>query len=180
MSSNPASTDLPLARVLAERWSPVTFSSDRISQQEIDTLFEAARWAPSSFNEQPWRYFPATKDDGEKREKLESLLVDGNAWAKDAYLLILSFYDPFFVRNGKENGYASHDLGAASMSLVLQATHMGLVSHQMGGFNHEDANTILGIDVALKPGSMIAVGKPGESKGVSAERTRKERLELLL
>ncbi|HRH94198.1 MAG TPA: nitroreductase family protein, partial [Candidatus Peribacteria bacterium] len=119
-------------------------------------------WAPSCFGEEPWRYVYATKDDGEKRAALEGLLAEGNAWAKNASLLVLSFAKKTFARNGKPNDYAMHDLGCASGFLVLQATHMNLVSHQMAGFAADKANAVLGVPADFAPGSMIAIGYPGD------------------
>jgi nitroreductase len=130
----------------------------------IDTLFEAARWAPSCYGDQPWRYVYATKDDGDKRAALEGLLAEGNAWAKNAYLLIVSFAKTTFNHNGKPNAYHMHDTGCASGYLVLQATHMNLVSHQMAGFAADKANGVLGVPTEFVPGSMIAIGYPGDPK----------------
>ena len=158
----PAPTDLPLIEPIKQRWSPVIFSAEPIDLKTIATLFEACRWAPSSYNEQPWRYIYATKDDGERRAKLESLLVDGNAWAKDAYLLLISFASKAFAKNAKPNPHAMHDLGTASGFLTLQAVSMGLLTHQMSGFYADKANETLGVPADFVPGSMMAVGYPGD------------------
>lgn len=172
--SKPAKTEVPILDVLQERWSPVHFSEEPLSDKQVATLFEAARWAPSSFNEQPWLYVYAQTNDGEKREKLHGLLADGNAWAKKAGLLILSFSKKTFARNDKPNRHHMHDLGAASMSLVLQATKMGLVSHQMAGFDVENANQVLGVPEEYEPGSMIAIGYTGDPKKISPEHKKRE------
>ncbi len=149
-------------------------SDAKIDQKMIDRLFEAARWAPSNYNEQPWRFVYATKDDGKEREVIESLLVDGNAWAKSAYLLIVSFTKKTFAKNDKPNRMALHDLGAANLSIALQATDMGLVTHQMGGFDHENVNTILGVPDDFLPGSMMAISQPTDSKGAPAELIQRD------
>lgn len=170
----PAPVDVPVTDLIKNRWSPVHFSNTPLSKEIIASLFEAARWAPSSYNEQPWFYVYAGSEDGEARETINALLVEGNAWAKNAGLLIVSFANKNLVRGGKPNRFAAHDLGASSMQLVLQATAMGLVSHQMGGFAHEKANELLGVPADYEPGSMIAIGFPGDPKTISAEMKERE------
>ena len=165
-------------------------SGEVIPQEQIDTMFEAARWAPSSSNMQEWRYIYATKDDGADRATLESLLVEGNSWAKSAYLLIIAFADSKRTRSDGtmvDNPYGMHDTGAASLSLVLQATALGLVSHQMAGFDREKANELLGVPLQFVPASMIAVGKPADPSQLNekqqemekAPRTRKAQCEFV-
>lgn len=172
-----APTDLPLLEPIKERWSTRAFSERPIDQATIDTLFEAARWTPSSYNEQPWRYLYATKDpaDAEPRAKLESLLVEGNAYAKNAYLLIINFAKKTFTRNDKENRHAMHDLGAANFALVLQATSMGLATHQMAGFDWQHVNAILNVPDEFIPGSMMAIGYPGDASLLSPELQEREK-----
>jgi nitroreductase len=170
----PAATDLPVIDPIVRRWSPVIFSGQPIDLKTIATLFEASRWAPSSFNEQPWRYVYATKDDGEQRAKLESLLMDGNTWAKDAYLLLISFTRKKFARNAKENRHAMHDLGAASGFLTLQAVSMGLMTHQMAGFHVDKANETLGVPADFVPGSMMAVGYSGDIAGAKPDMKERD------
>lgn len=118
--------------LLLERFSPKEFKDDALSSEQVASLFEAARTTPSSYNEQPWRFVFAEKGDP-GRGAVESLLVEGNAWAKEAPLLIVSFAKKTLTRNGKENRFALHDLGAANLSLMLQAVSLGLATHQMGG-----------------------------------------------
>lgn len=174
MRSKDTPLDAPILDLLTKRWSPVHFDKQPLTAEQIASLFEAARWAPSAFNEQPWLYVYASSDDGEKREALESLLVEGNAWAKKAGLLILSFAKKTFARNGKENAYALHDTGAASLQLVLQATSMGLITHQMSGFDHEKANALLQVPAEYMPGSMIAIGHMGDPATISPEEKKRE------
>ncbi len=161
-TSKTVQTPLPLLDAIKQRWSPVAFSGKPIEQEKIMTIFEAARWAPSSFNEQPWRYIYATKDDQEGRRALESLLSEGNSWAKNAYLLLISFAKKTFVKNGKENRHAMHDVGCATGYIALQLPTLGLAGHQMAGFAFEKANGILGVPDDFIPGSMMAVGYPGD------------------
>lgn len=166
---NKAPTDSPIMDPLANRWSPKVFSGNAIPQDMILSLFEAARWAPSSYNEQPWRYVYATKEDGAAREAIESLLVESNGYAKEAYLLMVSFGKKTHARNGKENHYQLHDTGMANISLVLQANSMGLLAHQMGGFDKERANEVAGLSDDFIPASMIAVGYAPEIADVPEE-----------
>src|SRR3989344_5959464 len=115
----PAPADHEILEVIEKRWSPLAFSNEPLSDDVIQRLFEAARWAPSSFNEQPWLYVYAAKDDP-GRPALESLLVEGNSWAKDAGLLVISFAKKAFAKNAKPNYHHMHDVGAATGYLVLQ------------------------------------------------------------
>lgn len=137
------------------------FDPAPLTTEQIGSLFEAARWAPSSYNEQPWRYIYAGKNDAGRTE-LESLLVEGNAWAKNAGLLIVSFAKKTFAKNGKPNRHYLHDTGAASFAITLQATSMGLISHQMSGFAVDKANSVLGVPDDFEPGSMMAVGNAAD------------------
>lgn len=161
--SKPAPSEFPILPVIRERWSSLAISSKPLDEAMIHTLFESARWAPSAGNGQPWRYIIATKDDGEYRERIESLIKESNGWAKDAYLLIVSFAmtkrlspEGVFV----DNYYGMHDTGAANGFLSLQAAEMGLAVRQFGGFDREKANEVLGVPEQFTPASMIAVGHP--------------------
>lgn len=170
----PAPADAPILDAFRERWSPLAFSAEPVEEEKIVTLFEAARWAPSSFNEQPWRYVYATKEDGPARERLESLLLPGNAWAKEAFLLIVSFAKQSFAYNGKPNRHALHDTGAASAYLAAQCPSLGLIAHQMAGFKVDEATVLLGVPAAFVPGSMIAVGYPGNTKALDPKLLERE------
>lgn len=157
----PAPTRHSIHPLLAARWSPRAFASDEpVPRDQLDSILEAARWAPSSFNEQPWRFVVGTREEPEFLEALQDLLMDGNSWALSAPVLILSAYTPTSASDGSENRVALRDLGAAEENLVLQAFDLGLVTHQMGGFDVERARSLLPGD--LEPGSMIAVGPPGD------------------
>jgi len=170
----PTPTDHPILQAFSDRWSPLAFSDRPIEEEKIATLFEAARWAPSSFNEQPWRYVYATKADGKAREMMESLLSPGNAWAKNAYLLAVSFAKKAFAYNNKENRHALHDLGAASAYLALQCPALGLIGHQMEGYNKDSAFALLGVPPDFLPGSMIAIGYPGDPKALDPKLQERE------
>jgi nitroreductase len=121
-----ASTDSPIHEVVAERWSPYAFRDKPVSQDELRSLFEVARWAPSSYNEQPWRYVVATRDDRAQFERLLSCLVEGNqTWAKHVPVLALGIVSLKFAKNGKDNRAAVHDLGLAAGNLMVEATARG-------------------------------------------------------
>lgn len=170
----PADTDLPILDAIRNRWSPIAISAKPISDEDIATLFEAARWAPSSYNEQPWRYLYALKDDGEDRDKLDALLMDGNAWARNAYLLMVCFAKKTLTRGGKPNGAAEHDLGSATGYIALQCESLGLVCHQMGGFFAEKANEALGVPDDFQPIAMMAIGYPEDPESVSEEAQERD------
>ncbi|HEX4072333.1 MAG TPA: nitroreductase family protein [Planctomycetaceae bacterium] len=158
----PAESSAPLHELIRERWSPRAFADRSIEPEKVRSLLEAARWAPSSSNGQPWIYIVATKDEPEEFARLASCLVDGNAWAKRAALLVLAVAQTNFSHNDKPNRHAFHDVGLANENLVLQATAMGLVAHQMAGFVLDRARELFQIPVGNEPLTMVAVGYPGE------------------
>ena len=158
------------AQVLTEiqlRKSRRAYANKKIEPEKIQSLFEAARWAPSSMNEQPWTYIYATKDQPELWDKLFSTLNDGNkTWAGNASLLILSLARKNHIRNDQPNGSAKYDLGGANAFLSLQATHLGLNVHQMGGYDRAKAKEILHISDAYDFGVMMAIGYPGDAESL--------------
>lgn len=157
-----ADTDQPLLSVIAERWSPRSFSEQSISIDDICTILEAARWSASSMNEQPWRYIIARKEDNSDYQKLLSCLVPFNAgWAHSAPVLILSVAHERFMKNNESNITAWHDVGLASATLALQAMSMGIHTHWMGGFDRERAKEVCGIPYSYAPIAMMALGYPG-------------------
>ena len=131
----PADNQYPIHELIKQRWSPLAFNIRPVEPEKIASLLEAARWAASCFNEQPWFFIVATQDNAQEYEKLFSCLVEANqTWAKDAPLLMLSVAKLSFTRNNKPNRHALHDLGFAVGNLTLQAQALGLFVHQMGGF----------------------------------------------
>jgi nitroreductase len=173
--AKPAATEVPIAEPLASRWSPRAFDPDHpVEPEKVTALFEAARWAPSSSNEQPWRYLVFDGRDAEARRMAEDCLTPGNAWAKRAAILLIGCTKRTYTRNGKPNRHATHDLGAASMSLVLQATSMGLIAHQMGGFDPAAARGAFAIPDDFDVMTMIAVGYPGDVDLLPPERRASE------
>ena len=154
-----AATDHPVHEFIAQRWSPYAYDDRSVSQSDLRSLFEAARWAPSSYNEQPWSYIVATKDDPEQFERLLACLVDANqAWAKRASVLALGVVSLKFARNGKDNRAAVHDLGLAAGNLLFEATARGLLVHQMIGILPDKARETYGIPAGHEAWTALAIG----------------------
>mgnify|MGYP001366033122 CR=1 FL=1 len=173
--SNSANTDHPIHALLELRWSPYGFSNAPIEPEVIRSLFEAARWAPSSYNEQPWHYIVATQDEPEAYEKLLSVLVEPNqAWAKNAPVLALGVISNNFARNGKSNRAAVHDLGLASGNLVLEATARGLCVHQMIGLDPEKAREIFAIPEGYEAYTALAIGYKADANDVAEELAKRD------
>ncbi len=161
VTAPPKSSEIeyPVFTEIRERRSRRAYSDRAVGEAEIKSLFEAARWAPSSSNEQPWVYLYATKAQPELWNKIFDTLMEGNRiWAKDAPLLIVSLVRKNFLKNDKPNGSAKFDLGAANALLSLQATHLGLNVHQMGGFERDKAIANLSIPDTHEPVVVLAIG----------------------
>jgi len=159
MNIKKAVTDYPILQVLAERWSPYGFDDRPVREADLRSLFEAARWAPSSYNEQPWSYLVATKEDSGGFERLLLCLVEGNqAWAKAAPVLALGIVSLRFAKNNKDNRAAVHDLGLASGNLVIEATSRGLSVHQMIGLLPEKAREVFQIPEHYEAWTALAIG----------------------
>lgn len=174
---------MKLNKAIENRWSPRAFTDEKVTGEMLNLLFEAARWAPSSRNAQPWKYFYARK--GEKEfDKIVDLLTGNNPdWAKNAQVLIISVIKKKHDYKNRPNGKALHDMGAASALMAVQAAEMGFQIHQMGGFDKEKAINFLNLDTEkYEPVTCIAVGFPGEvdklphdlKKSEKQPRTRKE------
>jgi nitroreductase len=158
-----AATDHPIQELLAVRWSPYAFADREVSEADLRSLFEAARWAPSSYNEQPWSYLVATRDAPEEFARLLSCLVEGNqVWARNAPALALGCTSLRFTRNGQPNAAALHDLGLASASLVLEATARGLMVHQMIGIQPDRARELYQVPQGVQPLTGLAIGYLGD------------------
>ncbi len=162
--SNPAPVEFPVNELIQNRWSPRAFSDKPVPQEVLRSLFEAARWAPSSSNEQPWAYIVATKDDAENFEKSLGALVEFNAnWAKKAQVLVIAVAELAFAKNNAPNRNAQYDVGAASLQLSIEATARGLVVHQMAGFDPETAREAYDIPQGWEPIAAMAIGYPGDA-----------------
>lgn len=145
--------------LIQNRWSPRAFADRAVSKQTLAIIFDAARWAASSYNEQPWRFIVATKDNPEEYAKLLSLLSPFNQdWAKTAPVLVLMVAKKTFTHNQKPNIYGFHDAGAALAHLMLQATALGLHAHGMAGFDGDRARTVLNIPDDYEMGAFVALG----------------------
>src|SRR5436309_6122679 len=165
-----AVTDYPINDLIAKRWSPYSFANRSVSDEDLRSLFEAARWAPSSYNEQPWSFIVAKKEDAEEFARVLSCLVEANQrWAGEASVLILGITRLNFQRNGKPNRAAVHDLGLAACCLVLEATARGLSAHQMIGIVPEKVREIYSVPDDCEPMTAIAIGYAGDRNDLPEE-----------
>ena len=159
MNIKKAVTDYPIQQALADRWSPYGFEDRPVAEADLCSLFEAARWAASSYNEQPWNYIVATKENSKEFEQLLSCLVEANqAWAKAAPVLVLGVVSLRFAKNAKDNRAAVHDLGLASGNLVMEATTRGLSVHQMIGILPDKAREVYQIPEHFEAWTAMAIG----------------------
>ena len=182
MVENLANVDYPIDELLQRRRSTVAFSSEPVEQEKLLSILEAARWAPSSYNEQPWSFIIATREQQSEYDRLLSCLVTANLpWAQNAPVLILSIAKLNFSRSGEKNRHAFHDVGLAAENMILQATSLGLFVHQMAGFNVEKTRELFSIPNDHEPVAMIAIGYMGDLDSLPeqlrerelAERSRK-------
>ena len=174
--NNPRTNELAIADQFIARWSSRQFSEEPISPRQLDQLFEAARWSPSCFNEQPWFFvLPATE---QQRAAFLSLLMEGNqAWASKAPILCYLTARRHFRQNDRPNRHHAYDAGAACMALFLQAHAMGLSGHAMAGFDEQRSYAVLGLDKdRYEVVSAIVLGKPLEEARQSEERTDRKPL----
>jgi len=152
--------------LILRRWSPRAFSEKPVSDTELKTLFEAARWAASSSNEQPWRFLVGKKGDAAWRKIFNALVEFNQNWAKSAPVLILSVAKKTFTAKGEANGWNLHDTGAATASLALQATAIGLHAHSMAGFDKEQARASFAIPTDYDLAAVTAVGYFGDPESL--------------
>ncbi|MDA0737782.1 MAG: nitroreductase family protein [Nitrospirae bacterium] len=184
----PAETSCPIHDPIQQRWSPRSFSDRPVEKENLIRIFEAARWASSCFNEQPWQFIVATKGDPEEYERMLSCLVEGNQeWAKLAPVLILTVAKSTFDHNAKGNPHAWHDVGLAVGNLVIQATTLGLSLHQMAGILPDRIREVYGVPQGFEPVTALALGYAGDPtllpdelcQREQAPRTRKPLSELV-
>jgi nitroreductase len=182
MTDRSAPADHPILPVLADRWSPRAFADRPVEPQKLAQLFEAARWAASSFNEQPWRFILAIRDNEAEFARALACLVEFNQqWARTAPVLVLTAVSTAFAKNGKPNRCAQHDLGLAMGNLSAQATALGLVLHQMAGVEPEKIRETYAVPDGFEPMTAFALGYLGDPQilpermrdGESAPRIRK-------
>ena len=180
----------PILPVMTERWSPYAYDPRPVEREKLLTCLEAARWAPSSYNEQPWTFILAERTDAAAFAKALDCLVEGNqAWAKNVGVLMLTVVARTFTRNGRPNAACEHDVGLAAGNMVLPATALGLQGHQMIGIepakvratykvpeSHEPLTAIaLGYPAAVQPGTVDAMAQRD-----LAERARKPLAEIVI
>lgn len=171
-----ADTHANVHELIRNRWSPRAFSSREVSNEDLKIILEAARWAASSFNEQPWRFFIARKSDAAAHARFVDVLAPANqAWAKTAPVLIIMAAKRTFSHNGSSNYYGLHDAGQALAHLMLQATALGLHAHAMAGFDREKARKEINIPDEYDLGAAVALGYLGDPDQLP-EQTRKSEL----
>ena len=159
--NKPASTQTPIHELIAARWSGRAYDpSKTVDDEQLLAILEAARWAPSCFGDEPWRYLIWKKKADKKNwQRAYDCLAPGNQeWVIDAPILMLACADSVFQKNGKPNRWGQHDTGAASENICLQATALGLMAHQMGGFDSDKIRTEFNIPERYTPMAMITIG----------------------
>jgi len=172
----PADTQFPIHDLLSRRWSPRAFAERPVEPEKIQRMLEAARWASSCFNEQPWVFIIATAAQPAEHSKLLSCLVEGNqVWAKRAPLLIITVAKQHFDHNGQPNRHAIHDVGLAVGNLVIQATAMDLFVHQMAGILPEVIREGFSLPSGYEPVTGLAIGYPGDLNTLPEEIRERER-----
>jgi nitroreductase len=168
------SADYPIEPLFLKRWSPRAMSGEPISDKEMFTLFEAARWSPSTYNEQEWRFLYARRQTSQWPTFFD-LLVEGNReWCQNAALLVVVLAHKVFSKNGKPNPVHLFDSGCAFENLALQGAAMGLVVHGMQGFDFDKARTALRVPDDYAVAAMFAVGRPGDPADLPAKLQERE------
>lgn len=157
--NNAAPVDHPVHDLIEQRWSPYAFADRPVEPETLASVLEAARWAPSSYNEQPWRFIVGQRGDPATYQRLLDCLVPANQdWAKTAPILMISVAAMSFALHGKPNRHAAHDVGLASAQLALQATALGIAVHFMAGFDGDKARETFAIPDGYEPVAAIAMG----------------------
>jgi nitroreductase len=170
-----APADHPIHDLIRTRWSPRAFSDEPVSDATLRSLFEAARWAPSSNNEQPWTFLVSRKGDGANHEKMVSTLVEFNqGWARNAPVLVIAVSELAFAKNGTPNRNAFYDTGAAVALLSIEATAEGLFVHQMAGFDPQKAREAFLIPEGWEAISAFTIGHPGNPASLSETLRQRE------
>lgn len=171
---NTRKVQFPVNEIFPNRWSPRAMSGESIREDELFTLFEAARWAPSSFNNQPWRFIYAKRNTDSWTTIFDLMGEFNQSWTKEAAALMVVVSKNNFDHNGKLSKTHSFDTGAAWQNLALQASLMGLVAHGMEGFDYEKAKRELHIPDDYTVEAMIAIGKPGKKENLPAALQERE------
>ena len=169
-----ASNNHPINDLSRERWSPRAFSDQPVQTRFIASLLEAARWAPSAVNEQPWRFIIGLKGDATWDHLYSTLIGWNQQWADHAPILLLVIGKERYSSNEKHNDWFAYDCGQAMAHLTLEATNLGLYSHQMGGFSPEKAVRLFAIPEDYKPLAVIAIGYYGDPEKLPEEMKKRE------
>jgi nitroreductase len=166
--------DYPIEPLFLDRWSPRAMSGEPLEEAELMRLFEAARWAPSTYNEQEWRYLYARRDTPHWPAFFALLMEANQAWCAQAAVLMVVLSHKVFTRDGKPNPVHTFDAGASFENLALQGAAMGLVVHGMAGFDRGKARATLGVPEDYDVEAMVAVGHPGDPAGLPPARLARE------
>ena len=171
-----ATTEVPISDVIAQRWSPRAFDSNYVMTEDtVKSLFEAARWAPSCYGDQPWQFVLFKKEDATAwTSALNCLSINNQNWAMDASILIVVCANKNFNHNKEPNRWAHYDTGAASENICLQATSIGLSAHQMGGFDQVKIRNLSNIPIEFDILACMVVGKNLDESKLSKVQKDKE------
>jgi nitroreductase len=170
----PAPVNRPIEDVLRKRWSPRAFAPKVVEREKLLRTFEAARWAPSSNNEQPWRYVIATADDPGLLDAARGVLSPANAWATKIPILVCIIARTTWTKDGTPNRHGIYDTGQATGHLLVQATALGLFCHQMAGFDVEKARQVFAVPEGHEPVAMMAIGYYGDASTLEERRRQQE------
>ncbi|MBI3329879.1 MAG: nitroreductase family protein [Nitrospinae bacterium] len=171
----PAETTYPIEELLKRRWSPRAFSDRPVEPEKLLSLWEAARWAASTGNEQPWYFIVATKQDAVEYARLLSCLRENNQqWASRAPVLMVSVAKLAFEANGQPNRHAFHDVGLAVANLIVQATALGLYVHQMAGIYPDKVRELYGVPEGFEPVAGIVLGYLGDPASLPEDLRQRE------
>ena len=176
----PAITQVPIHDLIANRWSGRAYDADKtVSQTQVISLLEAARWAPSCFGDQPWRFVVMNKSTHAAawQKAFDCLAPSNQTWVKDTPMLVLVCADTLFGHNGQPNRWAQYDTGAAVENFCLQAEALGLMAHQMGGFNADTAREAFNVPPQFTLMAMISVGHAADISTISGEVLARETAE---
>lgn len=168
-------SDYPINPLFLKRWSPRAMTGEPLSERELMTLFEAARWAPSTYNEQEWRFLYANKNGSQWNTFLGLLMQANQVWCNNASVLVVVLSKKTFTLNGKVNPVHTFDAGASFENLALQGAEMGLVVHGMAGFDRDKARKELNVPEDFNVEAMIAIGKPGDPDSLPPELRDREK-----
>ena len=176
----PAITQVPIDATIANRWSGRAYDATKVvTHNQVITLLEAARWAPSCYGDQPWRFIVWNKNSDAQawQQAFDCLAPANQTWVKNAPVLLLVCADTLFSHNQQANRWGQYDTGAAAENLCLQASSMGLMAHQMGGFNPDAARESFAIPAQYIPMAMVSVGYPADIASLEGEVLSRETAE---